>query len=135
LDGVIPETPKVISLKTKKIVVRKSSSSSLFDSSENKEGWVKVAEKGTKFKIVSDSFTEDGDPLREKTRLGFASWDDSIKDLDDGASPQSQKLNISSHLKCGDVEVREKIITAPSIVELEKVLSHITFSAWSEGDL
>ena len=99
-------------------------------------GWVEIIEEKGKFFIVRNSMTEEGDPVKNKTRLGFSSWDeDSVRNLDDGASSQSQKLKLSSHLKCEDVEIREKVIISPSLDSLKKALEHVTFSAWSEGDL
>lgn len=136
LEKALPGVPQnVVSLKKEKITVKQSAGLSLFDTFGQAQGWLEVTENGTKFRVVGSSIVEEGDPLKNKTRLGFSSWDDSIDDLDDGASLQSQKLKISSHLKCGDVEIREKMMTAPSMAELEKALSHITFSSWSEGDL
>jgi DNA ligase (NAD+) len=133
----LPAVPQdnVISLKKKKITVTQSSGLSLFDSFGQAQGWLEVTENGTKFRIVGNNISKNGDPLKNKTRLGFSSWDASVKDLDDGASLQSQKLKISSHLKYEGVEIREKMITAPSFEEVKKALKLVTFSSWSEGDL
>jgi hypothetical protein len=48
---------------------------------------------------------------------------------------RSQKLKLSSHLKYGDVELREEVIISPSFESLKDALAQVTFSAWSEGDL
>jgi DNA ligase (NAD+) len=123
------------SKKAKRITVKKNNGFSLFDSDDDSdESWVELVEDDGKFLVVSNGLTEMGDPLQEKTRLGFRSWEN-FRDLDDGASPQSQKLKISSHLKVDDIEIRESVMIAPSIEDLQKALSKITFTAWSEGDL
>lgn len=137
LEKVIPTSAptNIIPLKKQKISVKQSSGLSLFDSFGQTQGWIEVTEKGSKFRIVDDNITEKGDPLKKKTRLGFSSWDSSVEDLDDGASPESQKLKISSHLKWKNVEIREKMISGPTFEDVKEALSHITFGSWSEGDI
>jgi len=121
--------------KTKKIVVKQSQGKSLFDGGTTDDGWLEVSEEKGKFFIVKNSITEEGDATKKKTRIGFSSWDKKIKDIDDGSSTQSQKLKLSSHLKYDDVEIREKVITAPSFDAAKEAASLVTFCAWSEGDL
>jgi DNA ligase (NAD+) len=136
LKKALPTVPQnnIVSLQKKKITVKQSAGLSLFDSFGQGQGWLEITESGTKFRIVGNNIADEGDPLKNKTRIGFSSWDASVKDLDDGASLQSQKLKISSHLKYEDVEIREKMITAPSFEEAKKALKLITFISWSEGD-
>ena len=137
LYELLPGEPeKVTSLKqaTNRVVVKQGSGSSLFEVASDSDGWIDLSEDNGKFSIVSSSLLEQGDPMQKKTRLGFLSWGN-FRDIDDGASPQSQKLKISSFLKKNDIELRETVMVAPSIEDLEKALSQVTFIAWSEGDL
>jgi DNA ligase (NAD+) len=123
------------SKKVKRITVKKNNGFSLFDSDDDSdESWIELAEDNGKFLITDNGLVGKGDPLQEKTRLGFRSWT-GLRDLDDGASPQSQKLKISSHLKIDNIEIRESVMIAPSLEDLQKAISNITFTAWSEGDL
>lgn len=117
-----------------KIVVRQSSGLSLFDAFNESEAWIKVEKSNNKFIVRDNSLVEEGDPKTQKTRLGFSSWG-SFQDLDEGASLQSSKLKISSHLKKGEIELMEKVMIAPSLEELKESLGQICFVAWSEGDL
>ena len=122
--------------KTFKIDIQTGSGLSLFDSFGSQPGFLEVEQlSNTKFSVIGCSIAEKGDPLKKKTRVGFVSWDKTFKDIDDGASPQSQKLKISSHLKCGNTELREKVLIAPSLEDLKNTFKHVTVCAWSEGDL
>jgi len=113
-----------------KLYVKRGGGLSLFGESACGAAWIEVA--GTddgEFQIVNS------DLLEEKARLGFISWDDDVTDLDDGGSPQSAKLRISSHLKWGAVELTPKAIRASALEEVEEALKHVTLCAWFEEDL
>lgn len=116
--------------------VKKSGGLTLFDALGGNTSWIEVQKnKDDRWSIIQNGLTEKGDPQLKKTRLGFSAWSGDVEDLDDGASPQSQKLNVSCHLKWNSVEIRGVKIRAPSIEKLKEALKRITFAAWSEGDL
>ena len=115
--------------------IKGSEGVSLFDSGSSKDAWLAVEIKDNKFVVIGSNLLEEGDPGQNKTRLGFLSWDQDFEDVDNGASPQSNKLNISSYLKAKNVELREDIMVAPSLEDLKKAIAKVTFVAWSEGDI
>jgi len=116
--------------------VKKSGGLSLFDALGGDTSWIEVQKsRDDRWTIIQNGLTEKGDPQLRKTRLGFSAWTNDVEDLDDGASPQSQRLNVSCHLKWDSVEIRGAKIRAPSIEKLKEALKRITFAAWSEGDL
>jgi DNA ligase (NAD+) len=132
-----PRTAKKKRAGTKKRFDIKGSSTSLFDDVfGNDRAWIDVVEgKPGKFHITGSSLLEDGEPSKVKGRLGFTAWDSDVEDLDGGASPQSSKLNISSHLKRDKVELMEKLILADNWKDVRRSIQKVTFTSWSEGDL
>lgn len=115
--------------KRAKLSVKRGGGLSLFGDAEPGEAWIEVAGGDGEFEIVNS------DLLENKAKLGFISWDGSVTDLDDGESPQSAKLRISSHLKWKDVELTPKVIKASSLDELKEALSHVMLCSWFEEDL
>jgi hypothetical protein len=117
--------------KPHKLVVKLGKTESLFESIvSNNVGWVelqKIAPK--KYKIINASFKGDGQ------RIGYVYWDDEVEDLDDGATEQSKKKNISSFLQWGDVKLMEDSISGPTLQDIEKALARVNLTVWEESDL
>jgi len=137
---VVPSGPrKAVRIKTSKpvrIAVKKRAGLTLFDALGADTSWVEVERlKDDRWAVTKNGMTENGDPQLKRTHLGFSAWSDDVEDLDDGSSLQSQKLQVSSHLRCGDVEIRGSRIRATSLEDIKTTLKKITFAAWSEGDL
>jgi len=138
LYAIVPQvTTQNVSLQqTEQLLVNVGHTLSLFDAIMSRQtGTITVAVLKNKYQVLDASFLDSGDPQIKKTRLGFSNWDDAVDDLDAGSSPQSKKLNISSQLKWNSVILNDTHFIAPSLQTLTDALSHVTFTAWSEGDI
>jgi len=124
---------KTRGIKKRFTVERGKGTKSLFDDVFGNRSWIDVVEAGDgKFLIIGNNIVEQGDPLKDNTRLGFTAWDDSIQNLD--LSDRFTKLRASTHLKSDDAEMMEIVIFAKDWKNVENILKKTTFVSWSEGD-
>lgn len=116
---------------THRIPVGLEKAASLFEMFvSNQDPWVELQKVGAKkYKIINCSFKE------KNQRIGYINWDDEVKDLDDGSTPQSKTRGISSHLQWNDVSLTEEGVIGTTIEDIEKAFSHTTLTVWEEEDL
>jgi len=111
-----------------RLVVKIGKTASLFESIvSNQAGWIDVEKVGAKkFKIVECSFKQ------PKEHLGYILWDEEVNDLDDGETPQSRNMGISSHLQWQDVIFKDDLVYAASLEDIAKALTHTNLTAWED---
>lgn len=118
-----------------------------FNREEFPEGWITVMEStpGVFHVKTRGTATVDlGGDFMSPEDIGFASWDDEVRDLDNEESDVVRYCNIgSTHLEWNDVTFRIEVgpygaetrVTAPTLDRLKEALSHVSFKLFDSKDI
>ncbi len=98
--------------------------------------WIEVEKKGGYFYLVNENLTKKkGNWIKDNTDLGFASWDDTVQNIDYENSDEAQCFDMSRRLKWQEVIMTTKSFQAKTIERLCEALEHVVFTAWCPGDI